>query len=431
MALINSGAASSTTYDPNKSYTGALVVLTSLFFIWAFITSLNDILMPHLQKALDLSDFESAFIQSAFFGAYFIVSIPAGMLIERIGYKPGIIFGLGLIFIGALIFVPAATSRTFELFLGALFIMASGITILQVAANPYVSVLGPPETSSMRLNLTQAFNSLGATLGPLIFGAIIFSGAAPAADYLQSLSPEDLEKYKIGEAHAVIGPYIGLAALVAVIALAIYLSKLPKIDSAEDAQSKADGSAKKSIFSYSHLLFGVMSIFFYVGAEVAIGSFIIKFAMQKDIANILESEAKNYVGAYMFLAMVGRFAGAAVLSKLKANKLLSFLVLGAITLLAVTLMTDGMLALYAVVAVGLCNSIMFPTIFTLAIKDLGSHTKQGSSFLIMAIVGGAIVPLLVGKVSDSQGIHQAFIVPMLCYLPILFFALVGYKTKSA
>lgn len=420
----------------NANYTPALVVLTSLFFIWAVITNLNDILIPHLKKACDLSDAQSALVQTAFFLAYFIMSLPSGAILKRTGYKKGIVVGLGMMLLGALAFVPAAMTRNFGVFLAALFALGSGITLLQTAANPYVAVLGPPETSSARLNLTQAFNSLGASLGPLIGGWLILSAAEKTAADLLAMTPEQLDLYRSHEAQSVIMPYLGLAVVILGIMALIWFSNLPEIDNEleeeePDYQATHTGQTKTSAWQYSHLVWGAVAIFFYVGAEVAIGSFLIKFAGMDSIAGLGERDASRYPSIYMFCAMLGRFAGAALLSRLNPNRILGINGLLAIVFLAGAITLTGEVALWAATLVGFFNSIMFPTIFTLGIKDLGKHTKQGSSILIMAIVGGAIVPPVMGLVSDAlSSIQVAFIVPLVCYLSVVYFGFIGSRIKG-
>lgn len=429
-------AGTSTQFTGN--YRGPLMVLTSLFFIWAFVTNLNDILIPQLKKACNLTDFQSSLVQSAFFGAYFIMSLPAGAIIKRVGYKKGIIVGLAFMLVGALLFLPAAMTRAYSIFLAALFILASGVTILQVAANPFVSVLGKPETASNRLNLTQAFNSLGASLAPLIGGALIFSGVELSDTQLAAMPFAEQEAYRIAEASSVIGPYLGLAFVILLLIALIHFSKLPEIDDElereEDDYLSSPHEAKTSVWQYSHLVAGVIAIFFYVGAEVAIASFLIRFAGLPEVAGLPEMEAKNFTSAYMFCAMVGRFLGSAFLDKLGPNKVVTFNGIAAIALISIAMFFGGELALYALVLVGLFNSIMFPTIFTLAIRDLGKFTKAGSSLLIMAIVGGAIIPPLTGLAFDflrdaNASLVYAFTVPAVSYLAIVYFGAKGYKVK--
>jgi FHS family L-fucose permease-like MFS transporter len=410
-------------YKEGQKFTGPLIVVTNLFFIWAFVTNLNDILIPYLKRACELTDLQSSLVQFAFFFAYFVMSIPSASIIKKVGYKKGILIGLGCMFLGALLFIPAATSRTFPLFLAALFILASGVTLLQVAANPYVTILGKPETASARLNLTQAFNSLGATIAPLIGGTMILS--ALSDEKYNVFSAADKLNYLDQQAGKVVMTYIGLAAVILVIGIIIYFSRLPEVDAEEET---VDHSAEKSsIFQHKHLVLGIAAIFLYVGAEVSIGSFIIRFSGMPNIGGLSPLAGAKFVSYYMLFAMIGRFAGSYFLSKVSPNKVLGLNSLIAVGLLITAIVTNGNLALYSVVLIGLCNSIMFPTIFTLAIKDLGGYTKKGSSYLVMAIVGGAFIPPLMGYVSGIQGIQNAFIVPALCYVFISYFGFTGSK----
>lgn len=419
------------------NFTGALSVLTSLFFIWAFVTNLNDILIPHLKKACELTDFQSSLVQSAFFGAYFIMSLPSGWVVKKLGYKKGIIVGLSAMLVGALLFIPAAYTREYILFLTGLFILASGVTLLQVAANPFVSVLGPPEKASSRLNMTQAFNSLGAAIAPFIGGIAILSGKEFTPAELAAMSTEARSAYLSSEAESVILPYLGLAGVLILLIALIYFSNLPQIDDEleqEEPEYAADHQvAKTSVWQYSHLVYGVLAIFFYVGAEVAIASFLIKYA--KELLGLTEDEAKNYPSYYMAFAMIGRFSGAALLRYV--NPSLTVGVNGVLNMLlvAAAIVLPMNIGIWALVLIGLFNSIMFPTIFTESIRDLGKFTKAGSSLLIMAIVGGAIIPPLTGLAFDffkNAGMNQvyAFAVPGVSYLAIVWFGFFGHKIKD-
>ena len=393
------------------SYTPALVVLTSLFFMWGLITSLNDILIPHLKGIFKLSYVQAMLVQFCFFGAYFVVSMPSGVLVERIGYRRGIIVGLVTAGLGCLGFYPAAALASYPLFLAALFVLACGITLLQVAANPYVSALGPSETSASRLNLTQAFNSLGTTLGPLVGSALILSLAGEGS-----------------EVETVQGPYLGLAATLVVIAFVFSRFHLPVVtgDAGVDDPAEVPGS----LWQQRHLVLGVVGIFVYVGAEVAIGSFLVNYMGDPKIAGMPESAAGRYLSFYWGGAMVGRFVGSALLQKFKAGRVLAFNAAGAVLLLLLTMFSEGSFAMWTVLAVGLFNSIMFPTIFTLAIERLGKRTSEGSGALCMAIVGGALVPVLMGFFADRIGIQRSFFVPVLCYLYIVFYGLKGSQVVS-
>lgn len=433
MAVAPSNHSSKTKIDHNVNYNGALAVLASLFFIWALVTNVNDILIPHLKKACNLSDFQSSLVQFAFFGAYFVFSMPAGYILKKVGYKFGIILGLAIMMVGALIFIPAATTRIYGLFLTGLFVLGSGITLLQVAANPFVALLGKPETASSRLNFTQAINSLGAAIGPYLGGLLILSGIEYSATEWAALSPEQQLAYQVAEAKSVILPYIALAGILVLVALLIYFSNLPKIENMEedDNSSSDTQTTKTSVWQYTHLTLGVVAIFLYVGAEVSIGSFLIKFAKLPQIAGLGELDAKNYVSFYMLFAMVGRFLGAALLTKISPRLWLGFNALAVIILLSIAITGTGYTALWAITLIGFCNASMFPTIFTLGISSIGKFTKSGSSYLIMAIVGGAIVPPLMGLVSDWKGdIQIAFLVPLVCYAFITFYGFIGSKVKA-
>ena len=426
------------TSNGNNNYTPALVVLTSLFFMWGFITCLNDILIPHLQNVFSLSYFESMLIQFCFFFAYFVVSLPSGKLVEKIGYKKGIVIGLVTAGIGTLLFYPAAGIRSYPLFLFAFFIMASGITLLQVAANPYVAILGKPETASSRLNLTQAFNSLGTTIAPYFGSLLILTTAVKTADELKNMNFTDVEAYKIAEAVAVQYPYLGLAAVLFLIAAFFAITKLPQIEASSQSSSAGDGGSfdhhHKSAWGYKHLVLGAVAIFVYVGGEVSIGSFLVKYFSFLD-KSLVESEAGKLVSFYWGGAMVGRFVGSAVQRKINPGYVLAFNAVVAAILVSVSMATFGSIAMWSILLVGLFNSIMFPTIFTLAIDGLGKHTGQGSGILCMAIVGGAIIPLIQGLLADNIGIHHAFFLPILCYAYIAYYGLKGhipsFKTAKA
>ncbi len=401
--------------QPTGGYRSALVSLTTLFFMWGFITSLNDILIPHLKGVFDLSYTEAMLVQFCFFSAYFIVSLPAGAITRRIGYQKGIVIGLVIAGIGCMMFYPAASLRSYPVFLGALFVLASGITLLQVSANPYVSALGDAKTASSRLTMTQAFNSLGTTIAPY-FGALLILSAAGAS--LES------------EAQAVQGPYLVLAGAFLLLAAVFAYLKLPVVNFDEAEMSAKMGEIDGSAWQYRHLVLGAVGIFVYVGAEVSIGSFLVNFFGEADIAGMEELEAAKYITYYWGGAMVGRFIGAAVMQKIRAGYALCFNALAAVALIAVTMMTSGTVAMAAILLVGLCNSIMFPTIFSLAITGLGKHTSQASGILCLAIVGGALIPLLQGVLADSIGIQPSFFLPLICYVFIAYYGLLGSKPSS-
>lgn len=387
----------------------AFGVMTCVFFMWGFITCLNDILIPHLKASFGLNYTQAMLIQFCFFGAYFICSIPAGRILDRVGYKRGVIIGLCIAGVGALMFYPAAEYRTYGIFLAALFVLASGITLLQVAANPYVVALGPSSTASSRLNLAQAFNSLGTTIAPIIGGALIFGGLEAAA------TAADADSVKV--------PYLGLAAALVVIAVVLSFIKMPEMRDS-DCNGNAPASLNEAL-QHRHLAFGVLAIFLYVGGEVSIGSFLVNFLGEPDVGGLTESTAANYVALYWGGAMVGRFVGSALMTRISAAWLLGLHATLAVLLVAVAATTSGVLAMYAILAVGLCNSIMFPTIFSLALHGLGRLVSAGSAALCLAIVGGALVPLLQGVLADSLGLRLSFIVPACCYIYIAWYGLRG------
>jgi len=477
----------------NGNYGPALVVLTSLFFMWGFITCLNDILIPHLKAIFDLNYTQVMLIQFTFFTAYAIVSLPSGVLVEKIGYKTGIIAGLLIAALGTALFYPAASYRSYTIFLLALFVLASGITLLQVAANPYVAILGKPETASGRLNLSQAFNSLGTTIAPIFGSILILAVAVKGADELAKMGLQEQEAYKLMEAGSVQTPYLLLTGMLILIAIIFASFKLPKIEAASQSAGSAEGSYDhhhESAWHYRHLVLGAIAIFVYVGGEVAIGSFLINYF--KDLLNMPEAEAGTYVSLYWGGAMIGRFFGSITLSgmtdikkkniyaslvfvlaillalyvtkeyqniaafsfsgfsktlvflgmvflnfiafnlgKSKPGRTLAILSVAAAILVIISMLTLGQVAMWSILAVGLFNSIMFPTIFTLAIKGLGKHTGQASGILCTAIVGGAVIPLGQGFLADNIGIHHAFILPVLCYLFIAYYGAKGHIPRFA
>lgn len=393
------------------SYRFALTALTSLFFMWGFITCLNDILIPYLKLLFDLNYTQAMLIQFCFFSAYFVVSVPAGMLVSRIGYKSGIVTGLLIAGAGCLLFLPAAQMHVYAMFLFALFVLASGITILQVAANPYVSVMGKPETASSRLAMTQAFNSLGTTVAPF-FGAWLIFGGMNAPEPVPGAVTESTVQV----------PYLILAASLIVLAVIFAWLKLPAMGKKDPAEALPLGG---KAWQQRHLVLGAIGIFVYVGAEVGIGSFLAIYLSQPEIGGMTTAAASHYISWYFGGAMVGRFIGAAVMQKLNPGRVLAFNAIMAVLLLAITILSSGKLAMWSLLLVGLCNSIMFPTIFSLAIQGLKQYTSQGSGILCLAIVGGAILPLLQGMLADQIGVQLAFVLPLVCYLYIAFYGLKG------
>ncbi len=397
-----------------------MAMVSTLFFAWGFLTCLNDILIPHLKNIFDLNYAEVMLVQFAFFSSYFIFSMPSGKIVEWFGYKRAMVTGLLTMATGAFLFVPAASIPSFPLFLSALIVLAGGMTVLQTSANPYVAILGPPRTASSRLNLTQAFNSLGTTLAPR-FGSWLILGAALvplSLEAMRALSADQLHAYRIQQAASVKLPYIGLAVALALLAMTVGLFKLPVIEYAE-----AHGHAAGSIWQHRRLVLGAVAIFVYVGAEVSIGSLMTNYFNQKEIGNLPLQGAAGYLQYYWGGAMVGRFVGSALLQKLRTQKLLALNAVVAALLVTISIFTFGHLAMWSLILVGLFNSIMFPSIFTLAIEGLGPLTGKGSGLLVAAIVGGAVIPELQGVLADHIGIHHAFILPVLCYGYIVFYAL--------
>ena len=403
----------------------ALSVMTTIFFMWGFITAFNDVLIPHLKSVFTLNYTEVMLVQFTFFGAYFIMSLPSGKVLAHWGYRASIIIGLIVTGTGALLFLPAAQAPSYPLFLFAFFVLASGITLLQVAANPYVSLLGAARYASARLNLAQALNSLGTTIAPKLGGFLILSAAVLGAAELARLSPAAQAAYREQQAHLVQGPYIGIAIVLFVLAIVVWLCRLPQLENtaaADDSQHRfADALKLRRVW------LGMLAIFVYVGAEVSIGSFMVNYLSLPDIGNISEAAATGYVSLYWGGAMVGRFIGSALLTRIDTRKLLAFNAAVAALLVLTTMLTFGHVALWSVVAIGLFNSIMFPNIFTLGIEKLGPLTGKVSSLLVMAIVGGAIVPLAQGALADHVGVHHAYVLPLICYLYIIYYGLKGSR----
>jgi MFS transporter, FHS family, L-fucose permease len=409
------------------NYTGPLAVVTTLFFMWGFLTCLNDILVPHFKAIFDLSYARVMLIQFAFFSAYFLFSAPWAKIVNAIGYQWTMVAGLLTMAFGSFLFLPAASAASYNLFLTALVILAAGITGLQVAANPYVVVLGKPETGSSRLDLTQAFNSLGTTIAPKLGGLLILSGAPLALAELHRLTPQALHLYRVHEADTVKMPYAVIGIALLLLAVLIGKFKLPKIETATFNREQIVGD---SIWKHRNLVLAAIGIFVYVGAEVGIGSFLVNYFESRNIAGLSAEAAAGYVSFYWGGAMIGRFLGAELLRRFKPERLLAIFSIVALVLVSFSMLSGGHIAMWTILAVGLFNSIMFPTIFSLGLVDLGPLTGSGSGLLNMAIVGGAVLPLLQGVIADHIGIHHAFIIPAICYLYILYFGLSGAKPNS-
>jgi MFS transporter, FHS family, L-fucose permease len=411
-----------------RNYKSALAAVTTLFFMWGFLTSLNDILVPHLKSIFDLNYAEVMLIQFSFFSAYFIFSLPSGKLIDRIGYKRAMVVGLLTMGLGALLFVPAAAVPSFPLFLAALMILAAGITLLQVAANPYVTVLGPTQTASSRLNLTQAFNSLGTTVAPYFGSLFILSAAPKTTEEIRRMSGQVLQAYRLHEASSVKLPYLGLSLALILLGVFIAAMKLPAIP--EAVRSASSPVAGKSVWKHRHLVLGAVAIFVYVGAEVAIGSFLVSYLGQPSIGDLPANIAARFVSLYWGGAMIGRFIGSGVLQKVRTGTVLAVAAIAACLLVLMSVATTGHIAMWSILLVGFCNSIMFPSIFALGVSGLGPLTGDGSGVLVMAIVGGAIIPEVQGALADHIGIQHALVLPALCYVYILYYALRGSRPAT-
>ena len=401
-----------------QNHNPALVVLTALFFMMGFITCMNDILIPHLQKIFTLTNFQAMLVQFCFFTAYAIMSIPMGHLVGKIGYKNGVIGGFLLTAVGCLLFYPAADSQSYPTFLGALFILASGVTLLQVSGNPYVTLLAKPGKESATLTLVQAFNSLGTTIAPKIGALLIFTDAAQKASKAEQIASVQI-------------PYLGLAGLLILLAVFVKMIRLPDARKIAVEESEHNHDGKHNVWQYKHLVFGMVGIFCYVGAEVSIGSFMVNIL--GFLKGLSHAEGADMLMYYWGGAMVGRFLGSAVMARVAPNRYLAFNASVATALLVIAIMVgkgNANIAMWALLAIGFFNSIMFPTIFSLATKNLGKFTNSASGILCTAIVGGALIPVLQGKIADDFGMMISYVAPAVCYLYIVFFALKGYKADD-
>ena len=401
-----------------QNHNPALVVLTTLFFMMGFITCMNDILIPHLKDIFELTYVQAMLIQFCFFTAYAIMSIPMGHLVGKIGYKNGVIGGFLLTAVGCLLFYPAADSQSYPTFLGALFILASGVTLLQVSGNPYVTLLAKPGKESATLTLVQAFNSLGTTIAPKIGALLIFTDAAQKASKAEQIASVQI-------------PYLGLAGLLILLAVFVKMIRLPDARKIAVEESEYNHDGKHSVWQYKHLVFGMAGIFCYVGAEVSIGAFMVNIL--GFLKGLSHSEGADMLTYYWGGAMFGRFLGSAVMTRVAPNRYLAFNASVATALLVIAIMVgkgNADVAMWALIAIGFFNSIMFPTIFSLATKNLGKFTNSASGILCTAIVGGALIPLLQGKIADDFGMMISYVAPAVCYLYIVFFALKGYKADE-
>lgn len=429
MALPSSSSSSSLKTQQVKGYLFPFILVTSLFFFWGFVHNLDPVLIPHLREAFTLNFLQASLVDFSVFIAYFVMALPAGFIMRKYGYKSGILLGLLLFGVGSLLFIPAANTREYALFLGALFIIASGLTFLETAANPYAALLGPKESSTQRLNLAQSFNGLAVVLAPVLGGKFILSGTTLTEAQKAAMTPQALDAYLAAQAATVKGPYLILGIIILVVALIFALTKLPEIKEEEE------GGGKQSSFAHAtrhkHLIWAVVAQFFYVGAQVCVTSFFINIAMKA--AHIDKQTASVYLGlGYGLAFMVGRFAGTFFMKFISPNKLLAIYAAINIVLSAIAIVSSGMITVYALIGVGFFMSIMFPTIFSLGIQGLGADTKIGSSLIIMSIVGGALIPLAMGGIADmTQNIQNGYIIPLICFIVVFYFGWKGYKVKNS
>ncbi len=411
----------------SPSYRSALTLLASLFFMWGFITVINNTLLPHLRSVFDLSYTQTTLIESVWFIAYFFASIPSAKLIERVGYPRSMVIGLGLMAAGALLMVPAARIPSYGVTLVALFIIASGITLLQVAANPYVAVVGPPETASSRLNLVQAFNSAGATLAPL-FGGYLILGRSTSGTAAAGSTTALTQAERFADAQSVVLPYLIVAAILVVLAIVIARFPLPAMGSATQRSAK-DARKGLSLWSHRNLVLGIPAIFIYLIAEIGVANLFINFVSQPEIGNLTHEQASHYLFILWGGMMVGRLVGSYVMRTVPAERVLAIASIGACVVMLIATFTTGHVAMWALISVGLFHSIMFPTIFTLGIKGLGPLTEEGSGLLIMAIAGGALV-IVQGWLADRFGLQTSFLLTAACELYVLFYAVWGSKVTD-
>ena len=432
----------------NKSYKSAFIFLTTLFFLWGFITVLVDSLVPRLKDVFEMSYAKTVLVQFAFFVAFFVFSLPAGFILSKIGYKKGIVLGLLTMALGCLLFYPAASYRAFPVFLIGYFTLACGITILQVAANPYVALLGSEDGASSRLNLSQAFNSLGTTIAPVVGALFLLSDSVKTSEEISFLSDIEKTNYYINEASAVQTPFLLIAFSIAVLAIIFAFIKLPQV------MQESPKGGYFTLLKNKVLLMGALGIFVYVGAEVAIGSFLVNYFSDMNLATVViqnetmmqiantiantfnktfsGSDPKSLLGIFVIFywggAMIGRFIGAYLTKRMSPGKVLAIFASLAIVMILISINTDGLLSMWSILAVGLFNSIMFPTIFTLSLEGLGDLKAQASGLLCMAIVGGAIIPFVFGSLIDDFGFKTAFVLTIICYGYILFYG--RYKSKK-
>jgi FHS family L-fucose permease-like MFS transporter len=411
-----------------KSWLFPFILVTSLFFFWGFVHNLDPILIPHLRKAFNLSDLQSSLIDSSVFIAYFVMALPAGYIMRKYGYKSGIMIGLVLFGIGSILFVPAANSLQYIYFLGALFVIACGLTFLETAANPYVTILGPAETATKRLNFSQSFNGLAAFIAPAYIGPMILSGKNLTKVEIDAMAPAELHTYLLAEAASVKMPYLILGLIILAVAVVFYFTNMPDVkdEDVEGSEGASFGGALKSM----KLRWGILAQFFYVGAQVCVASFFIKMATTT--AGLEEDTAAKYLGFFGLAFMLGRFVGTFLMQYIQPRKLLIAYATINILLSLLAITGTGMVVVYTLIGIAFFMSIMFPTIFSMGIDGLGHNTKIGSSLIVMSIVGGALLPPVLGLISDMTGnIQYGYTVPLTCFAVILLFAFNGHKTNKA
>ncbi len=414
------------TDQKNKPYLFAFILVTSLFFFWGFVHNMDPILIPHLRRAFTLNTVQASLVDFSVFIAYFLMAIPAGLIIKKFGYKVAILSGLSLFAIGCFLFVPAANTMLYEFFLAALFIVACGLAILETTANPYAAILGAPETSTQRLNFAQSFNGLAAFIAPIIGGKFILSQNPITDEQLGAMTETAKKAYLLSETSTVKMPYIILGIAILLVTVLFFFIKLPDI---RKGHHEANSKGILNAMVHKHLRWAVVAQFFYVGAQVCVLSFLVLFATKA--AGITEKQASVYSGVAGFAFLIGRFAGTFLMRFIKPEKLLALFSVASIILTLVTIFGSGIITLYAVVGISLFMSIMFPTIFALGIKDLGNDTESGSSLLIMSIVGGALLPLLLGYITDKTGsIQYGYSVPLICFVVVLWFSLKGHQHEE-
>jgi MFS transporter, FHS family, L-fucose permease len=426
---VQFGGDSSLAHDnsgPRQSYTAALCVLATVFFMWGFATVLNDILVPHFKSAFGLDYAQSLLVQLAFYLGYLIMALPAAKVLERTGYKSAVVLGLLGMVVSAAAFVPAAMLESYDMFLVALFLLASSITLLQVAANPYVTVIGPAQTASSRLNLVQALNSAGTMLAP-IFGGVLILGRSASGTAKGSIVLSAAQR--AADIRTVELPYILIAVVLLVLTVLVWRVRLPDVGK-ETRRAARSERASHSLWRHRNLVLGVPAIVLYMICEIGIGSTLVNFISRPEIGAMTHERAANYVVLYWGGAMAGRFIGAALLRWIEPGRLLAVASIGALALAGGAIISSGHLAMWCLIAVGLCHSIMFPTIFTLGIRGLGPLTEEGSGLLIMAIAGGALSELQ-GKLADHIGLQLSYVLPWACYLFILFYAVWGCRPTGA